>query len=178
MKKLLIGALLALGSYNAHAQYENTKVKVGEPAPELAYQTPDGKEIKLSELSKNRIVLVDFWASWCGPCRRSNPGLVKLYKEHTEKKYIKEAKKGFTILSVSLDDNKDKWVAAIAKDSLTWDNHISDLGGWRSKAAETYGVQYIPQAFLVLNGKVLGKYNTAEESVADIKKLEKPGKGK
>jgi thiol-disulfide isomerase/thioredoxin len=177
MKKILLGLALTFGAYSAQAQYENTKVKVGEPAPELAYKTPEDKELKLSSISKNRIVLIDFWASWCGPCRRANPRLVKLYDEYKDKKY-NGAKKGFTILSVSLDEAKEKWVAAIAKDSLKWEYHMSDLGGWKSKAAESYGVQYIPQAFLVLNGKVIGKYNFAEEAEAELKKLEKVKKKK
>ncbi|MCW3121465.1 MAG: resA 5 [Flavipsychrobacter sp.] len=177
MKKILLGLALTMSVWNAQAQYENTKVKVGEAAPELVYKNPEDKELKLSAISKNRVVLVDFWASWCGPCRRSNPGLVRMYNEYKEKKYT-GAKKGFTILSVSLDESKDKWLAAIAKDSLKWEYHMSDLGGWQSKAANSYGVQYIPQAFLVMNGKVIGKYNTAEEAAADLKKLEKVSKKK
>jgi thiol-disulfide isomerase/thioredoxin len=170
MKKIFAAVVLTCGMLTAQAQYENTKIKLNEPAPELAYNNPEGKILKLSEISKNRIVLIDFWASWCRPCRMANPRLVKLYNEYKGKKF-KEAKKGFTVLSVSLDEGKDKWIAAIAKDSLTWEYHMSDLGGWQSKAAEQYGVQYVPQAFLVMNGKVLGKYNTAEEAEADIKKF-------
>ena len=75
------------------------------------------------------------------------------------------------MLSVSLDKEKDPWIKAIAKYSLTWVQHMSDLGGWESKAAEQYGVQFVPQAFLVMNGKVLGKYNNAEEAEGDIKKM-------
>ena len=162
--------MLLCGVSAAQAQYENTRIKVGESAPELAYNDPEGKLLKLSEISKNRLVLVDFWASWCGPCRKANPRLVKLYHEYKGQKY-KNAKKGFTVLSVSLDKAKDPWIKAIAKDSLTWEHHMSDLGGWESKAAEQYGVQFVPQAFLVMNGKVLGKYNNAEEAEGDIKKM-------
>ncbi|HYD20236.1 MAG TPA: TlpA disulfide reductase family protein [Flavipsychrobacter sp.] len=175
MKKIFATLLLAGSAFAANAQYENTKIKVGEPAPELAYNNPEGKTLKLSEISKNRIVLIDFWASWCRPCRMANPRLVKLYHEYKDKKY-KEAKKGFTVLSVSLDESKDKWVAAIAKDSLSWEYHMSDLGGWQSKTAAEYGVQFVPQAFLVMNGKVLGKYNNAEEAEGDLKKMLKASK--
>ena len=170
MKKA--GFILALAlsfASAAQAQWENTKIQVGQKAPELAYPTPEGKTLKLSELNKGRYVLIDFWASWCGPCRRANPRLVQLYKEYSEQEF-KGAKKGFTILSVSLDAKKDAWVKAIAQDSLTW-SHISDLGSWNSKTAETYGVQFVPQAFLVgPDGKIVGKYMNAELAEADLKK--------
>ena len=163
---LVMGVILS-----ATAQYENTKIQVGQKAPELAYPNPDGKTIKLSELNKGRYVLIDFWASWCGPCRRSNPGMVKLYKEYSAKKF-KGAKNGFTVLNVSLDKDKNAWIGAIKSDGLTWPNHISDLGAWDSKAAAEYGVQYIPQAFLVgPDGKIIGKYNVGEMAESDLKKF-------
>jgi thiol-disulfide isomerase/thioredoxin len=143
---------------------------VGQKAPELAFPNPEGKTLKLSEINKGRYVLIDFWASWCGPCRMSNPGLVAMYKDYSGKKF-KGAKKGFTVLNVSLDQKKDAWVAAIAKDNLSWENHMSDLGGWNSKSAALYGVQYIPQAFLVgPDGKILGMYNRSEEAKAELDK--------
>lgn len=171
MKKILTTLALAVGIMaSASAQYENTTIKIGQKAPELAYSNPEGKTIKLSEINKGRYVLVDFWASWCGPCRMSNPGLVSMYNDYSKKKY-KGAKNGFTVLNVSLDKDKEAWKAAIAKDHLDWPNHMSDLGGWQSKTAATYGVQFVPQAFLLdPDGKVIGKYQRSEEARTDLDK--------
>lgn len=172
MKKLITTVALALGViFTASAQYENTTIKVGQKAPELAFPDPAGKTLKLSEINKGRYVLIDFWASWCGPCRASNPSLVNFYNEYSKKKF-KGAKNGFTVLNVSLDKDKDAWVNAIRKDGLSWPNHMSDLGGWNSKTAAIYGVQYVPQAILVgPDGKVLGMYNRSEAAQADLDKF-------
>ncbi|KXK42259.1 MAG: thiol-disulfide isomerase-like thioredoxin [Bacteroidetes bacterium OLB11] len=147
------------------------KFKSGKKAPELAYENPKGKILKLSEINNKRVVLIDFWASWCGPCRMANPGLVNFYNKYSKLKY-KNAKNGFTILSVSLDKSKEPWIQAIEKDKLSWDYHISDLGGWQSKAAAEYGVQFVPQCMLVdANGIIIGKYMSAEECIPDLEKL-------
>jgi len=92
--------------------------------------------------------LIDFWASWCGPCRRNNPAIVALYNKYQNKKFVKGVK-GFTIYSVSLDQNMESWKAAIAKDGLTWPNHVSDLKGWSSDGALKYGIRSIPQTVLI-----------------------------
>lgn len=171
MKKIAL-VVLALASFSfANAQYTNTKIEVGQKAPELAYENPQGKVFKLSEINKKRVILLDFWASWCGPCRMANPALVEFYKKYSAKKY-KGAKNGFTIVSVSLDKSKEPWIEAISKDKLEWPYHMSDLGGWQSKTAAEYGVMFVPQAFLIDgNGVIIGKYNRAEDCVKDLEKL-------
>lgn len=173
MKKVLVTLCLGLiAAFSANAQ-SNEYIKIGQKAPELAFDDPSGKKLSLSEISKGRVVLLDFWASWCGPCRRTNPGLVKLYNEFKGKTF-KGAKKGFTVVSVSLDQAKEAWVKAIEADKLSWEYHMSDLGGWRSKPAAVYGVQFVPQAFLIgADGNILGKYMVAEEAAEDLKKLAK-----
>jgi thiol-disulfide isomerase/thioredoxin len=171
MKKLLVALLLSCGVMGAHAQYQNTTVKVGQKAPELKFNSPSGDQLDLAKISKDRVVLLDFWASWCRPCRNANPRLVEIYNRYKDKEF-KTAKKGFTIVSVSLDQKKEAWEKAIADDKLAWEYHMSDLGGWESKAAQLYGVQFIPQAFLVgPDGKVLATYQMAEQAEADLQKL-------
>jgi len=170
MKKIFATLALALSVYAAHAQY-NEKYNVGDKAPDLAYNNPEGKQLKLSDINKGHIVLLDFWASWCGPCRHANPGLVAIYNKYSKMKFH-NAKKGFTVVSVSLDKSKDAWVKAIEADHLSWPYHMSDLGGWQSQAAAAYGIQAIPQAYLLdENGKIIGKWQTAEQAEEMLSKL-------
>lgn len=120
----------------------------GGPMPDIKLKNPDGKEIALSSL-KGKIVLVDFWASWCGPCRKENPNVVRLYKQYK--------KKGFEVYSVSLDEEQDKWVKAIEKDGLTW-THVSDLGGWNSSVCAQFNISSIPFTILVgKDGNIIAK---------------------
>lgn len=172
MKKLFAICALIVSSISiAQAQYSNETIQLGQKAPELKFAGLEEKNLSLAEINKGRFVLIDFWASWCGPCRRANPNLVSIYTKYKDKKF-KEAKKGFTIVSVSLDKDKEAWVNAIKADNLNWPYHMSDLGGWQSKPAVLYGIQYIPQAFLIdPNGKIIGKYMKAEEAEGDIEKL-------
>ncbi|UKN02138.1 AhpC/TSA family protein [Paracrocinitomix mangrovi] len=121
----------------------------GDLAPDLAFQNPDGKTIKLSDL-RGKIVLLDFWASWCMPCRMENPNVVRTYEKYKDQ--------GFTVYSVSLDEDKQRWIDAIAKDNLSWPNHVSDLKGWYSDAASIYDVRSIPATFLIdREGRIVGQ---------------------
>ena len=120
----------------------------GKMAPDFEEAKIDGKTMKLSDL-RGKVVLLDFWASWCGPCRQENPNVVRLYEKYKSK--------GFTVMSVSLDQDKNKWIAAIEKDKLAWPNHVSDLKGWGSSAGQKYAVRGIPFTVMIdKDGKIIG----------------------
>jgi thiol-disulfide isomerase/thioredoxin len=132
-------------------------------APDFTVKTPEGKEIKLSSL-KGQVVLIDFWASWCGPCRQESPNVVRLYNQYKAD--------GFTVFSVSLDEKADKWKEAILKDGLIWPNHGSDLQGWKTPLTQLYQFNSIPHTVLVnKEGKIIARGLRGIDLENKLKKL-------
>lgn len=139
-----------------------SKLSIGAIAPDFTLPDTAGYKYTLSHY-RGRYVLVDFWASWCAPCRKENPNLIKAYAAYKGK--------NFQIVGVSLDDNKDKWMAAIKKDGITWPQ-ISELGGWNSAVAQQYMLNAIPANFLLdTSGKIIAKNLRGEELEAALKEL-------
>jgi peroxiredoxin len=144
-------------------------VAVGQKAPDFTMNDVDGKPVALSSKIGSKLLLIDFWAAWCGPCRQENPNLVKVYTEFH--------KKGFDVFGVSLDRKKEDWLKAIGDDKLTW-THVSDLQYWSNAAARMYAVNSIPANFLLNEtGTIIGRnlrgealYNKVREVLGVNKK--------
>ena len=136
----LSGRLANVAKPRTQKRSRNDLIQPGMVMPDIALNDPDGEERALSDL-RGKVVLVDFWASWCGPCRRENPNVVRAWNEYHDR--------GFEVFSVSLDRDVTKWKRAIDQDGLIWPHHISDLKGWGSVATQLYGISSIPHAILI-----------------------------
>jgi thiol-disulfide isomerase/thioredoxin len=150
-------------------QAKQDQIAVGSPAPEISLPDSTGQLRSLSDL-RGSVVLVDFWAAWCRPCRAANPMLVKIYNDYNDK--------GFTVMSVSFDglqqqqNPRGEWLKAIQQDGLIWPNHVSDLQGWSSAAGRTYGIQAIPFTVLVdREGNIVAKNVNLSELPAQLDEL-------
>jgi peroxiredoxin len=138
-------------------------VQPGNIAPDFVSITPDGRNERFSDHIGENYILLDFWAAWCGPCRRDNPNIVAAYQKYKDK--------GFTVYGVSLDRNKESWLKAIQDDELTW-TQVSDLAFWNSKAAALYGVRAIPSNFLIdPNGRIIARNIKGEDLQNKLEEL-------
>ncbi|MDP4222637.1 MAG: TlpA disulfide reductase family protein [Bacteroidota bacterium] len=138
-------------------------VSVGQKAPDFTLNDPEGKQVSLYSKVGSKLLLIDFWAGWCGPCRRENPNVVRIYKEFS--------KKGFDVFGVSLDRRRDEWVQAINDDHLTW-TQVSDLQEWDNAAARLYAVNSIPANFLLdQNGTIIARDLRGDELYNKVKEV-------
>ena len=137
---------------------------LGDKAPEISMRDPQGNILNLSDL-KGKVVLIDFWASWCRPCRMENPNVVRTYNKFKNSAF--KNGDGFEVFSVSLDQNKAAWIKGIEQDGLVWKNHVSDLQYWRNAAAQTYKVNSIPATFLIDGEGIIIKKNLRGQALAN-----------
>lgn len=165
--KLIRDALIGKWPENEFVQHLDSRLRTtllpGMEAPDIEMTDTQGNIRRLSDL-RGKVVLIDFWASWCRPCRMENPNVVRLYRLYHYK--------GFEVFSVSLDNNRDAWLKAIEDDHLTWPNHVSDLRGWSSAAGRLYGIQSIPATVLLdRDGKVLARNLRGQELENKLKEI-------
>jgi len=137
------------------------RVQAGQPMVDFTQNDADGNPVTLSQIAEGKLLLVDFWASWCPDCRKENPNVVAAYQKFHDQ--------GFDILGVSFDTNKEAWLAAIEKDSLTW-THVSDLQGWGNAAGALYSIAFIPQNALIKDGMIVARNLEGAELMEEIER--------
>jgi thiol-disulfide isomerase/thioredoxin len=146
-----------------------TGLNLGNKAPAISLKNPNDSLIPLSSV-QGKLVLIDFWASWCGPCRIENPFLADVYNRYKDKEF--KGGKGFTVYSVSLDSDKGRWKSAIVNDKLSWPYHVSDLKMWASEVVPKYRLESIPTNFLINEkGIIIDKDLRGEGLEKSLKKL-------
>ncbi len=165
--KKIRDALIDKWPNNEFVQHLDSRLRTillaGMEAPDIALPDRNGETRRLSDL-RGKVVLIDFWASWCRPCRMENPNVVRLYQQYHNN--------GFEIFSVSLDNNREAWLKAITDDHLNWTNHVSDLRGWSSAGGKLYGIQSIPSTVLVgPDGKILARNLRGQELENKLKEI-------
>lgn len=137
------------------------RVQAGQPIIDFTQNDADGNPVTLSQIAEGKLLLIDFWASWCPDCRKENPNVVAAYQKFHDQ--------GFDILGVSFDTNKEAWLAAIEKDSLTW-THVSDLQGWGNAAGAFYSIAFIPQNALIKDGMIVARNLEGAELMEEIER--------
>ena len=137
------------------------RVQAGQPIIDFTQNDPDGNPVTLSELAQGKLLLVDFWASWCPDCRKANPDVVAAYQKFHDQ--------GFDVLGVSFDTDKEKWLAAVEKDCLTW-TQVSDLQGWNNAAGALYAISFIPQNALIKDGVIVARNLEGAELMEEVER--------
>lgn len=167
MKPYILLLLVATLSFSCKQEPSKPLVfgtEIGDYAPTFTSKTPEGKDLSLNDVDA-KVIVLDFWASWCGPCRRENPNVVRMYNQYHDK--------GLEIVGISLDKKgqEDRWLKAIAQDQLTW-KHVSSLEGWQEPIAVAYGVRSIPATYILDgDGKIIAKNlrgKALEDKISEI----------